>query len=50
MKRSDYDNILQLLLPTIIVYSKDYTILIIDKENIMVNTQNWLISHPYYQK
>ena len=48
MTKSDYDDIIQLLPLTIIVYSENYTIPIIIKENITVNRQNWLISHPYF--
>ena len=36
MTKSDYDDIIRLLPLTIIVYSKNYTILIIIKENITV--------------
>ena len=45
MTKSDYDDIIRLLPLTIIVYSKNYTISIIIKENIMVNRQNRLIAH-----
>ena len=31
-----------------IISSKNCTISIIGKENIMINRQNWLIAHPYY--
>ena len=41
----DYRNTGQLLLLTIIVSSKNFTILIIVKGNITVNRQNWLIAH-----
>ena len=47
MTKNDYDDIIQLLPLMIIVYSKNYTILIIIKENIIVNRQNRLIAHPY---
>ena len=43
----DYHDIGRLLLLTIIVNSKNWTILIIVKENITVNRQNRLIAHPY---
>ena len=43
-----YHNISRLLLLTIIVVSKNCMILVIDKENIPVNRQNWLIAHPHY--
>ena len=46
-EKSNYDDILQLLLLIIIAHSKNYTILIISKENITVNRQNRLIAHPY---
>ena len=49
MTKSDYDDIIQLLPLMIIVYSKNYTISIIMKENITVNRQNRLIAHPYMQ-
>jgi len=42
-----YHNIVQLLLLTIIVSSKNYMILIIGKENIAINKQNQLIVQPY---
>ena len=45
--KSDYDDIIRLLPLTIIVYSKNYTISIIIKENITVNRQNRLIAHLY---
>ena len=41
-----FHNITRLLLVTIIVISKNYTISIITKGNITVNRQNWLIAHP----
>ena len=47
MTKSDYDDIIRLLPLAIIVYSKNYTISIIVKENITVNRQNRLIAHPY---
>ena len=47
MTKSDYDDIIRLLPLTIIVYSKNYTISIIIKENITVNRQNRLIAHLY---
>lgn len=40
-------NTTQLLLLTIIVSGKKCLISIIDKQNIMINRQNWLIAHPY---
>jgi len=43
---ADYHDIAQLLLLMIIVSSKNYMILIIGKENITINRQNWLIDHP----
>ena len=46
MTKSDYDDIKWLLPLTIIVYSENYTISIIIKENITVNRQNRLIAHP----
>ena len=46
MTKSNYDDIIRLLPLTIIVYNKNYTILIIIKESITVNRQNWLIAHP----
>ena len=45
MTKSDYDDIIQLLSVTIIVYSKNYTISIIIIENNTVNRQNQLIAH-----
>ena len=45
---NDYHDIGQLLLLTIIVSSKNWTISIIVKVNIMVSRQNWLITHPYF--
>ena len=42
----DYQDIGQLLLPTIIAKSKHWMISIIVEEKIMVNRQNWLITHP----
>ena len=48
MIHDDYHNIGRLLLPMIIVNSKNWTILIIVEENITVNRQNRLIAHPYY--
>ena len=47
--RGDYHDIGQLLLITIIASSKNCTISIIVKQNIMVNRQNRLIAHPYTQ-
>ena len=47
MISDDYHNIGRLLLLTIIVDSKNWTTSIIVKENITVNRQNQLISHPY---
>ena len=44
----DYHDIGRLLLLTIIVDSKNWMILIIVKENIMVNRQNGLIVHPVW--
>ena len=41
-----YHDIVRLLLLTIIVSSKNCTILIIGKENIKINKQNQLIAHP----
>ena len=46
MISDNYHNIVRLLLLTIIVNSKNWTISIIVKENITVNRQNWLITHP----
>ena len=43
----DYHDIGQILLLNITGDSKNWTISIIAKENIMVNRQNWLIAHPY---
>jgi len=43
---ANYHNIVQLLLLTIIISSKNYMISIIGKENITINRQNWLIAHP----
>ena len=43
-----YHNIGQLLLLMIIADIKNRAISIIVKENITVNRQNRLISHPYY--
>ena len=43
----NYHNIGRLLPITIIVGSKNWTISIIVKVNIMVNRQNRLIAHPY---
>ena len=43
----NYHDIGRLLLLMIIVDSKNWTILIIVKEIITVNRQNWLIAHPY---
>ena len=48
MISANYHNITRLLLLTIIVSSKNYTISIIGKDNIMVNRQNRLIAHPYF--
>ena len=45
---ADYYDITQLLPLTIIVNSKNWTILIIDKENIAINRPNRLIAHPYF--
>ena len=39
-------DITRLLLLTIIVSGKKCMILIIDKQNIMINRQNQLIAHP----
>ena len=47
MISNDYYDIGRLLLLTIIVSSKNWTISIIVKENITVNRQNQLIAHPY---
>ena len=44
----NYHNIGQLLLLMIIADIKNRAISIIVKENITVNRQNRLISHPYY--
>ena len=46
MISDDYHNIVRVLPLTIIVNSKNQTISIIVKENIAVNRQNWLITHP----
>ena len=46
MISDDYCNIGKLLLLTIIVNSKNWTISIIVKEDITVNRQNRLIAHP----
>ena len=46
MISDDYHDIGRLLLPTIIVVSKNWTISIIVKQNITVNRQNWLIAYP----
>ena len=46
MTKDNYDDIIRLLPVTIIVYSKNHTISIIIKENIMVNSRNRLITHP----
>ena len=46
MISDDYHDIGRLLLLTIIVDSKNWTISIIVKENITVNKQNRLIAHP----
>ena len=48
MISDNYCDIGQLLLLTIIVSSKNWTISIIFKENITVNRQNQLITHPYF--
>ena len=48
MISDNYHNIGQLLLLMIIVDIKNRAISIIVKENITVNRQNRLISHPYY--
>ena len=48
MISDDYCDIGRLLLLTIIVSSKNWTISIIVKENITVNRQNRLIAHPYF--
>ena len=47
MVSDNYHDIGQILLLTIIGDSKNWTILIIAKENITVNRQNWLIALPY---
>ena len=47
MVSANYHDITRLLLLTIIVISKNYTISIIGKGNITVNRQNRLIAHPY---
>ena len=44
----NYHVIGQLLLLMIIARIKNCTILIIVKENVTVNLQNQLITHPYY--
>ena len=44
---ADYNDIARLLPLTIIVSSKNWTILIIDKANITINRPNRLIAHPY---
>ena len=44
MTRTDYHDISQLLLLAVIAYHN--TILIIAKENIMINRQNQLTAHP----
>ena len=44
----DYHDIARLLLLMIIVCSKNCTISINDKQNIMINRQNRLIAHPYH--
>ena len=46
MINDNYCNIERLLLLTIIVSNKNWTILIIIKEDITVNMQNQLIAHP----
>ena len=46
MLSADNHNITQLLLLTIIDSGKKCTISIIDKQNIAINRQNWLIAHP----
>ena len=46
MISDNYHDIGQLLLLTIIVNSKNWTISIIVRENILVNWQNRLIAHP----
>ena len=46
---ADYNDITRLLPLTIIASSKNWTISIIDKENIAINRQNRLISHPYIE-
>ena len=46
MINDDYCDIERLLLLTIIVSSKNWTISIIVKEDITINRQNRLIAHP----
>ena len=48
MISDDYPNIRQLLLLMIIMNSRNWTISINVKENIMVNRQNQLIANPYH--
>ena len=47
MISDNYHDIGRLLILTIIVDSKNWTISIIVKENITVNRQNQFIAHPY---
>ena len=49
MISADNHNITRLLPLTIIDSGKKCTISIIDKQNIAINRQNWLIVHPYYR-
>ena len=49
MVSTNYHDITRLLLLTIIVINKNYTISIIGKGNITVNRQNRLIAHPYHK-
>ena len=46
MISADYHDITRLLPLAIIVIGKNCMITIVDKQNITVNRQNWLIAYP----